>query len=75
MLKFLHVAQISNFRTFLVDFSYDFKHIVFSCLDELIDVPYMVRKFETSSFQSKLNQNNISLVALDMSQTIHESLV
>ena len=75
MLKFIHVAQISNFRTFLADFNPDFKHIVLSCLDELIGLPYMVRKLEMSSFQSKLNQSNIPLVTLDMSQTVHKDLV
>jgi hypothetical protein len=50
MQKIIHVAQISNFRIFLVDFSPDFKHIVLSRLDELLGLSYIVGKFEISSF-------------------------
>jgi hypothetical protein len=63
MLKFLHVAWIINFRTFLIYFNLDFKHILFR-LDELLGLPYMVGKLEMSSFQLNLNSNNIPPVAL-----------
>ena len=36
MLKFFHIARISNFRIFLKDLSLDFKYIIFSYLDELM---------------------------------------
>jgi hypothetical protein len=62
MLKFLHVAWIFNFRTFLADFNLDFKHILFR-LDELLGLPYMVGKLGMFSFQLNLNSNNIPLVA------------
>jgi len=75
MLKFLHVVRIFNVRTFLVDFSPDFKHVVLSCLDELLCVPYMIWKIDMSSFQNNFNRNKIFPVALDMSQIIHEGLV
>ena len=48
MLKFLHVAQISNFCMFFAYLSYDFKHVVLSRL-------YIVDKFHMSSFQPNLN--------------------
>jgi hypothetical protein len=50
MLKFLHVAQISNFRIFLADLSPNFKHVVLSNLDELLGLWYMVGKLQMSSF-------------------------
>jgi len=75
MLKFLHVAWISNFHIFLVDFSPDFKHVVLSFLDELLNLPYMVGKPEVSSFQPNLNGRNITLISLNMFQTVHECLV
>jgi hypothetical protein len=42
MLKLFYGAQISNFYIFLADFSFDFKHIVLSRLDELLGLTYMV---------------------------------
>jgi hypothetical protein len=75
MQKIIHVAQISNFRIFLVDFSPDFKHIVFFRLNELLGLSYMVGKFEISSFQPNMNNIKISLVYSDMSQIVHGSLV
>jgi hypothetical protein len=42
MLKFLDIARISNFCTFLTDSSSDFKHVILSCLNELLDLPYIV---------------------------------
>jgi hypothetical protein len=50
MLKFLHVAQIFNFRVFLANLSPNFKHVVLSHLDELLGLRYMVRKLQMSSF-------------------------
>jgi hypothetical protein len=38
MLKFFHVARISNFYIFLADLSFDFKHVILFCLDELLDL-------------------------------------
>jgi hypothetical protein len=50
MLKFLHVARISNF-TFLVDFSLNFKkHVILSHLDVLLGLPYMIENIDMSSF-------------------------
>jgi hypothetical protein len=75
MLKFLHVARISNFHIFLADLSHDFKHIIFSCQDELLGLRYMVGKLQMSSFQNNFKRNKVLPVAPDMSQTVHESLV
>jgi hypothetical protein len=75
MLKFFHVARISNFRIFLTDLSINFKHVILSCLDELLCLRYMVGKFQMSSFQLNFNCSKIQLVAPDTSQTIHEGLV
>jgi hypothetical protein len=36
--------------TFFVDFSPDFKHVILSCMDELLSLPYMVEKLEMFSF-------------------------
>jgi hypothetical protein len=44
MLKFLYVAQIANCCALLADFNPDFKHIVLSCMDGLLDLPYMTGK-------------------------------
>jgi len=44
-------------------FIYDFKHLVLSRLDELLGVPYMVRKLEISSFQTNLNRRQIPPLA------------
>jgi hypothetical protein len=63
MPKILHAAWISNFCTFLQIFIYDFKHLVLSRLDELLGVPYMVRKLEISSFQTNLNRRQIPPLA------------
>jgi hypothetical protein len=60
MLKFLHVARISNFHTFLVDFSHDFKQGVLSCLDELLDLPCMVKRLEMSNFLAQLESQQTS---------------
>jgi hypothetical protein len=68
MLKFLHVAQISNFCMFLADLNHDFKHVVLSRL-------YIVDKFYMSSFQPNLNWNRIQLVVLDMSKTVYKDIV
>jgi len=75
MLKFLHIAWISNFRTFLIDFGHDFKHVVLSHVDELLALPYKVGKLEMSSFYPNLNRSKIPPIALDMFQTVHKSLV
>jgi hypothetical protein len=75
MLKFLHVARISNFRIFLADLSPDFKHVVLSRLDELLDLQYMVGKLQMSNFQPNFNRSKLLLVAPDMSQTVHEGIV
>jgi hypothetical protein len=75
MLKFLHVAWISNFCIFLADLSPDFKHAVLSYLDELLDLRYIVGKFQMSSFYPNFNRSKISPVALNMSQTVHKCLV
>jgi hypothetical protein len=67
MPKFLHVARISNFLTFLADFNLDLKHVVHSFLDELLSISYMVGKLEIFSFQPNLNHNKIPPIALNMS--------
>ena len=75
MLKFLHVAWISNFCIFLADLSPDFKYVVLYRLDELLNVQYMVGKFQMFTFYPNFNQSKISPVIVDMSQTVHEGLV
>jgi hypothetical protein len=75
MLKFLHVAWIFNFCIFLVDLNPDFKHIILSCLDELLGLQYMVGNFQMYSFYPNFNRSKIPSVALDMSQTVYEGLV
>jgi hypothetical protein len=75
MLKFLYVARISNFYTFLVDFSHDFKHVVLFLLDELLSLPFMVKKLEMSSFQPNLNRRNIPPITPDMFQTVHKGVI
>ena len=74
MLKFLHVVWIFNFCIFLADLSLDFKHVILSCLDELLGLRYIVGKFQMYSFYHNFNRNKISPVALDMSQTVHEGI-
>ena len=44
MLKFLYVAQIATCCALLADFNPDFNHIVLSCMDGLLDLPYMTGK-------------------------------
>jgi hypothetical protein len=75
MLKFLHIARISNFCTFLVDFGRDFKHVVLFLLNELLTLPFMVRKLEMSSFQPNLNRKKIPPITLDIFQTVHEDVI
>jgi len=75
MLKFIYIAWISNFCIFLTDLSPDFKHVVLSRLDELLDLQYIVGNFQMSSFYPNFNRSKISLVALDMSQTVHKDIV
>ena len=72
MLKLLNVIQIFNFHIFLVDFSFDFKHVALFYFDELLGLLYMIK---ISSFQNNLNHSKTPLITLDMSQTIHEYLV
>jgi hypothetical protein len=75
MLKFLHAASIFNFRIFLTDFNFDFKQVVFSRLEELMSLQYMVGLIEISSFHLNFNTNKTPLVALDMSQIVYEGLI
>ena len=75
MLKFLYVVWISNFCIILTDLSHDFKHVVLFRLDESLSLQYTVQKFHMPSFYPNFNRRNIPPVALDMSQTVHESLV
>jgi len=75
MLKFLHGVWISNFCTILIDLSHDFKHVVLFRLDESLSLQYIVEKFQIPSFYPNFNRRKIPLVALDMSQTVYESLV
>jgi hypothetical protein len=75
MLRFLHVAWISNFCICLADLSPDFKHAVLSHFNELLGLRYIVGKFQMSSFYTNFNRSKIPSVALDMSQTVHEGLV
>ena len=44
-------------------------------LDELLGLRYIVGKFQMSSFYPNFNRSKIPLVALDMSQTVHEGVV
>ena len=75
MLKYLYVDQISNFCTFLLDFSSDFKHVVLSRFNELMVLPYMVETIGMYGFQKNLSCNKIPYVALDMFQIVHKGLV
>jgi len=50
MLKLFHIVRIFNLRIFLVNFTPDFKHVVFSYMNELLGLLYMVGKLEISSF-------------------------
>jgi hypothetical protein len=59
MLKFLLVARNFNFLSFLTDFSNDFKHVLHSRLNELLNLLLMVEKLEISNFQSNLNHIKI----------------
>jgi len=75
MLKLLYATQIFNFRIFLTYLSPDLNHVVLPYLDALLNLRYMVGKFQISSFQPNFNCGKIPPVALDMSQTVHEGLV
>jgi len=67
MLKFLYVARIFNFRILLADLSPDFKHVIFSRLNKLLGLRYIVGKLQISSFQPNFNRNKIPPVAPNMS--------
>jgi len=56
-------------------FSPDFQHVVLSYFDELLDLRYIVGKFQMFSLYPNFNQSKIPSVALDISQTVHEGLV
>ena len=75
MLEFLHVTQISNFCIILPNLNPDFKHVIFSCFDELPDLRYMIGKLEVSSFHLNFNRSKIPPIDPDISQTVHEYLV
>jgi len=75
MLKFLCIAKIFNFCIFLTYSSPDLKHVVLPHLHAILDLRYMVGKFQMSSFQLNFNYGKIPPVALDMSQTVYEGLV
>jgi len=62
MLKFFHVARIFNFCILLVDFSPNFKHVILSHLDELLNLTYMVGNHNMYGFHPNLNQRKIPLV-------------
>jgi hypothetical protein len=74
MLKFLHVAQISNFRIFLANLCSDLKHVVLSHLDELLGLRYMVEKLQMFSFLPNFNCIKSPPIALDISQTLYKGL-
>jgi hypothetical protein len=75
MLKFLHVTWISNFRIFLINLSPDFKHVILSHLNKLLNLQYMVRNLQMFSFHHNFIRGKIPPVAPDISQTVHEGLV
>jgi hypothetical protein len=75
MLKFLYIARISNFRTFMTNFSFYFKHVILSHLDKLLGLSYMIGNIEISSFYPNLNHNTIPPIVANMFQTVHERLV
>jgi hypothetical protein len=56
-------------------FSFDFKHVIISRLDELLGLLYMVGKLEMSSFQNNLNRSKVPPIAPNISQTVHKDLV
>jgi hypothetical protein len=55
----------------LANFKFDFKHVVFFFMDELMSLPYMDEKLEMSSFQPKFNCSKIPSISLDMVQRVH----
>jgi len=44
-------------------------------LDELLNLQYIVGKFQMSSFYPNFNRNKIPPITLDMSQKVHEGIV
>jgi hypothetical protein len=74
-MSFGTIHFLPHFNTFLVDFIFYFKHVIFFHLDELLDLSSMVGKYEMSSFWIILNSSKILHVASDTSQTVHEGLV
>ena len=52
-----------------------FKHVILSCLNELLGLRYIVQKFYMFSFYPNFNRSKILSVALDISQTVNEGLV
>lgn len=61
-----------NFCTFLVNFIFDFKHIVLSRVDKLTDLPYITRKERMYTFQPDWNPSIIPYVSLYIVKKVDE---
>lgn len=58
-----------------VDFLPNFKHVILSILDVLLDLPYMDEKLEIFNFQPNLNHSKILYVASYMVKFIMFALI
>jgi len=58
-----------------MSFSPNFKHVILSYLNELLDLQYIVGKFQKYSFYPNFNRSKIPPVTLNMSQIVHEDIV
>jgi len=58
-----------------MSFSPNFKHVILSHLNELLDLQYIVGKFQKYSFYPNFNRSKIPPVTLNMSQIVHEDIV
>ena len=58
-----------------ISFFPDFKYVVFSRLNKLLGLRYIVGKFQMSRFYPNFNRSKILSVTLDMCQTVHECIV
>ena len=58
-----------------ISFFSNFKHVILSCLDELLGIRDTVWKFKISHFNPNFNRSKILSVALDISQIVDEGFV
>jgi len=60
------------YHTLIIFSRLNFKHIVFSFLDKLVGLPYIVRKIQMSSFQPNWNRIQTSLVTPYMTLKVNK---